>query len=94
MYLTQRDPLPKTSIGAAMRLLAVAERAAARSKENIERQRALIQELRRRGNDATDAEALLATLVQNQVKQDMDCIRLRIELVLAVRDEFASSEED
>jgi hypothetical protein len=92
--LTHRDPLPKTSIGATMRLLAVAERAAARGKENIDRQRALIQELRKRGDDTTDAETLLATLDQNQVKQDMDCIRLRMELALALRDEVVSSQED
>jgi hypothetical protein len=92
--LTQRDPPPKTSIGAAMHLLAIAERAATRGKERIDRQRALIQEFRERGDDATEGEALLATLVQIQVKQDMDCIRLRMELVLAVRDEIASSEKD
>jgi hypothetical protein len=87
MGLTQRDPPPRTSIGAASRLLAVAERAAARCRENVDRQRARIQELREHGDDTRDAEALLATLLQSQVKQDMDCIRLRMELVLVVRDD-------
>jgi hypothetical protein len=42
----------------------------------------LRNELYERGEDATDAEAVLTTLLGTQVMHEMRCIRLRIELLL------------
>jgi hypothetical protein len=64
-------------------LLVEAERAFAMVKDDIARQRAIIQELYERGEDATDAEAALTTLLAIQVLHEMRCIRLRMELLLA-----------
>jgi hypothetical protein len=71
-------------------LLAAEERAAAMGKEHIARQRALIQELRESGDDTADAEALLATFLQSQVMHEYLCVRLRMELALAMCDEIFS----
>jgi hypothetical protein len=64
-------------------LLVEAERAFAVAKGDIALQRAAIQELYERGEEATDAEAALTTLLAIQVVHEMRCIRLRMELLLA-----------